>query len=106
MNMLSGRSISMTLLLLAALVTGLTANAAPAPQPESIKLIGYVDVGATRYREIEIACNNRSEALVYKREQQREWCLAGPGSGDCFNNAMPAAKRACANSVNTGLAER
>jgi hypothetical protein len=94
----------MTLLLIVALAAGTAANATSAPQPESLKLIAYYDIGAERYREIEVACSNRSEALVYKREQQREWCVGGPGIGDCFKDNISAAKRACANSVNTGVA--
>lgn len=102
----SQQTLSLCLLFLATVLTAVNSNADMAPQPQTLKLVAYYDIGAERYREIEVACNNRSEVTVYKRERQREWCVGGPGSGECFKDNMGAAKRACAESVTTGLAER
>ncbi len=106
MRIFSARTVSLLLLFIAALTTSVGANSAHAPQPESLRLTNYYDIGSDRYREIEVACSNRTEQAIFKREQQREWCVGGPGTGDCFRDAMGAAKRACANSGNRSLAKR
>jgi len=100
------RSLSMALLLLATVVTAFTVRADIAPQPESFRLLAYYQIGSENFREVEVSCSNRNEGLVYKREQHREWCVGGPGSGECFKDNISAAKRACENTVDASLAER
>lgn len=100
------RALSLALLFLAVITTALPSHAGIAPRPESLRLVAYHDIGDDRYREIEVSCSNRSEASVYKRENQREWCVGGPGAGECFKQNMDAAKRACAATDSNRLADR
>ncbi len=102
----AAKSASMALLFLAALATATGARAGVAPQPETLKLVAYYDIGEQRYREIEVGCSNRSEALVYKTERRRQWCVGGPAAGECFRDNISAAKQACANAQPSSLAKR
>lgn len=100
------KSISLAMLLLAAAAVSSQSQAGIDPKAESLKLVAYYDIGAERYREFEVSCSNRTEVFVYKREQKREWCVGGPGTGECFRDNIGASQRACADSTNNGLAKQ
>ena len=95
---------SLMLLLIATSAFVATAGADLEPRPESLKLVAYYDKGDTRFREIQVNCSNRTESLIYKQERVRQWCVGGPGAGECFRDNISAAKTACASDADRSLA--